>query len=257
MDNKKKTRLEEFRDLYGFSSGSLKWIPEGGDILNYIGQEIVYVQYDKPNPSEDIWVNSFKNVKVLEIGDFDPLTITYNIKYQFYESGVPVGDVLEERIIPEGFNYDITGQTLQKTTHRFTPYSLHLKAVETEHFYKRVSELFDSRPTLPMSAIKNLSESKESIKTLKTANNIVAVVKPTVPCTDNPDNEVEYTDETFVFRISQLRLRHESQTHRRLIFTDSYGRSYNVLAKEGDEFYELSIGTEYIGDLKIIDLQTI
>ena len=108
-----------------------------------------------------------------------------------------------------------------------------------------------------MSAIKNLSESKESIKTLKTANNIVAVVKPTVPCTDNPDNEVEYTDETFVFRISQLRLRHESQTHRRLIFTDSYSRSYNVLAKEGDEFYELSIGTEYIGDLKIIDLQTI
>ena len=118
MDNKKKTRLEEFRDLYGFSSGSLKWIPEGGDILNYIGQEIVYVQYDKPNPSEDVWVNSFKNVKVLEIGDFDPLTITYNIKYQFYESGVPVGDVLEERIIPEGFNYDITGQTSESSRNR-------------------------------------------------------------------------------------------------------------------------------------------
>ena len=40
-----KTKFQEFKERYEFNSGSVKWIAEGGDLLKYIGEEVVYVDY--------------------------------------------------------------------------------------------------------------------------------------------------------------------------------------------------------------------
>ena len=254
MSNKK-TKFEEFKELYGFNSGSIKWIPRGGELLKYIGQEVVLVIYNKDEKGE--WKNTFKAANVISINDYDPVTMTYNIKYQVLDNGIPKGEPKEERIIPEGFSFDVMGQGLQNTMNRFIPYSYHLSVIEEEAYYKRVGDLFDNRDTIPFEAIKTLAQSKEQVNTLGYAKNIVAAIRPTKEIEGEDTDDLEYTDELFVFRINQIKIRHEHKDIWRLIISDMNNRSYSVVATENDTFYELKHMGEEIGDLKLIDLTDI
>lgn len=254
MSNKK-TKFEEFKELYGFNSGSIKWIPRGGELLKYIGQEVVLVIYNKDEKGE--WKNTFKAANVISINDYDPVTMTYNIKYQVLDNGIPEGTPKEERIIPEGFSFDVMGQGLQNTMNRFIPYSCHLSVIEEEAYYKRVGDLFDNRDTIPFEAIKTLAQSKEQVNTLGYAKNIVAAIRPTKEIEGEDTDDLEYTDELFVFRINQIKIRHEHKDTWRLIISDMNNRSYSVVATENDTFYELKHMGEEIGDLKLIDLTDI
>lgn len=254
MSNKK-TKFEEFKELYEFNSGSLKWIPKGGELLKYIGQEVVLVIYSKDENGE--WKNTFKAANVISINDYDPVTMTYNIKYQVLNGGIPDGEPKEERIIPEGFSFDVMGQGIQDTMNRFVPYSYHLRVVEEEAYYKRVGELFDSRDTIPFDAIKTLAQSKEQGNTLGYAKNIIAAVRPTKEIEGEETEDLEYTGELFVFRVNQIKIRHEHKDTWRLIISDINNKSYSVVVTAEDTFYELRHMGENIGDLKLIDLTDI
>jgi hypothetical protein len=101
--------------------------------------------------------------------------------------------------------------------------------------------------------IKAISEDKNN-NTLKYARNIVAAVRPTKET--EKENELEYTDDLYIFRITELRLRFEGKTGRRIMMYDDKKRLYTVAFDETEdpEYYELYQGSEYIGDLKILDL---
>ena len=245
-----KTKFQEFKERYEFNSGSVKWIAEGGDLLKYIGEEVVYVDYKRSDKGE--WNSTVERAKIVTIDDFDPVTMTYHIKYQLLDRESK-DEILEERIIPEGFSFDIMGQGIQNSMNRFTPFSLHTLLVEEGQYYKRVDKLWDERGTLPFGALKALNDNKDLTKTLKYAKNIVVAVKPTHEVEGQED--LEYDDQLFVFRLSNLKLKHDYKDSWRLFMTDWDGHTYNVLISEDeDDFYEFSIGQEVIGDLKIIDL---
>lgn len=249
---KRLSKFEEFKKMYGFDSGDVKWLPEGGDLLKHVGQEMIMVEYEK-NPETDSYSSTVKTVKLLWMGDYDMMTMTYGVKWSFADD--PNNTVHEERIIPEGFSFDIMGQGLQDKMNKFVPFSLHAAVVEEDFYYKKVNSMWEDKKTLPFGAIRALNETKEQGKILKFAKNIIAAVKPTKEVEDGT-GDLEYTDDIFIFRVGQLKLRHEGKTMWRLFITDQNGKSYSVVVEnEGDEeFYELEIGGEKIGDLKLIDL---
>lgn len=250
MENKQKSKLEEFKSLYGHNSGNLKWVPKGGVLLKYIGNDVVFVDFKKENGE---WKSTLDQAHVIAIDNYDPVSMTYDITYTLASD--PLKEKIVEKIIPEGFTFDIMGQGLQESMHRFIPIELHCAVLSEELFYQRVGKLFDSKPTLDFEALKVISGSKEQDKTLKYARNLVAAVRPTKKAEDNPD-ELEYLEDIFVFRIHELRLRREGKGFWKLLMYDDQKKLYSVTVNENEpeEFYELYIGQEYIGDLKVIDL---
>lgn len=235
--NQKQTKLEELKKLYGFSTASIKWIPEGGDLLRYIGLEVVFVDFKKDDKGE--WSSTFKPAKILNINDYDPISMTYNIKYQLDgEDGWK-----EERIIPEGFSFDIAGAGIQNTMNRFIPESMHLACIEEDQFYKRLFELHAKRDTLTTQALQSISSSKEQYKTLKYACNIGAVCKTV-------------DGFTLYFRVCGLKLRHQKGKTYELTLIDTAKHSYVINGiTDDDKSYKWRVGGEEIGELKLIDLQ--
>ncbi len=71
---------EEAISVYGFSTASLKWIPKGGDLFKYVGQDVVFVDFRKLE--DGTWTSECKPGKINWIGNFNPMTMTYYIKYQ-------------------------------------------------------------------------------------------------------------------------------------------------------------------------------
>lgn len=248
-----KTKAQEFKERYEFNSGNVKWIAEGGDLLKIIGEELVYVEY-KRNETTNEWSSTVERAVIDRMDDFDPITMTYHVKYRLLDR--PNKDeVLEERIIPEGFSFDVMGQGIQNTMNRFTPFSLHTKVIEEGRYYKRVEKLWEERDTLPFGALKALNDNKDLTKTLRYAKNIVVAVKPLREV--EGQEELEYVEESsvLVFRLAKIQLKHDYKTSWRLFLTDEEGNTYNLLIDEEDkDFYEFKIGNDLVGDLKIIDL---
>ena len=252
MENK-----ETFKKLYGFNSGDIKWILNGGDILRYSGQDVIFVDYKRSNEDgSDVWTNTIEKASIISISDYDPITMTYLIKYTLPARKEEKGEVHEERIIPEGFTFDIMGQGLQKSMHRFTSYSMHERLVEEAEFYRRVNKLFKERDTLPFGALAALQDNKEQSKTLGYAKYIVAAVKPVHKVENTDDLEYgEDEDDLMIFKIKALRLKHEFKNTWRLLLTASDGKNYSLPVSDDEtDFYEFYLGKELIGDLKIIDL---
>jgi len=252
MENK-----ETFKKLYGFNSGDIKWILDGGDILRYSGQDVIFVDYKRSDEDgNDVWTNTIEKANIISISDYDPITMTYLIKYTLPARKEERGEVHEERIIPEGFTFDIMGQGLQKSMHRFTSYSMHERLVEEAEFYKRVNKLFKERDTLPFGALAALQDNKEQSKTLGYAKYIVAAVKPVHKVENTDDLEYgEDDDDLMIFKIKALRLKHEYKNTWRLLLTASDGKNYSLPVNDDEtDFYEFYLGKELVGDLKIIDL---
>lgn len=231
----KKTKKEELKELYGYSTSSLKWVPEGGEILRYIGQDVVFVDFKRTGSD---WSSTYEPAKIINISDFDPITMTYKIDYSLESDG----QSHSERIIPEGFSFDIAGGGLQDRMNRFIPQSLHLKCIEEDLFWKRLTELYTKRDTLAISSISNISSSKEQDKTLKYACNIGAVTK-------TPSGDILY------FRVHGLKLRHLKDSTCELSIVDSEKRAYTIKGiLESSKSWTWTVDGEVIGQLKLIDL---
>ena len=248
-----KTKFQEFKKRYGFNTGDVKWVLEGGDLLKYVGADLVYIDY-KRDPKDGLWNTTVEKAVITKMSDFDPVTMTYQVEYKLPDRQGEEGEKLRiERIIPEGFSFDVMGQGIQNTMNRFTTFSLHNRLLEEGIYYDRVLKLWDKRDTLPFGALKALNENKDLVKTLKYAKNIVVAIRP-LKETEQED-VVEWEDEVLVFRLCGLKLKHDFKETWRLFLTDEEGKTYNLLINEGEtEFYEFTQGLEVIGDLKIIDL---
>lgn len=243
------TRLEQFKAKYGFNSGDIKYAPAGGELLKCIGSDVVFVNFVKSEES-GAWTSEMRSAKIISIKDYDPATMTYTITYTLDDDPTELID----KIIPEGFSFDMTTEGMKNNMKRFIPYSLHSCVVEEEHYYKRVLGLWEDRQTLPFAVIKTLNDSKEQDQLLDYARNIVAAVRPGK---EDENGEIEYLDEVFVFRIHKIRTQREGKGSTRIYLYDKDRNSYTIVhdnTKPDPEYYELCLGGEFIGDLKIIDL---
>lgn len=238
----KNKNLDVIINRYGFDKADQKWIPNGGDILKYIGVEVILVDFIRDG--EGKWSNKIKKAYIKSISDYDPMTVTYLCRYRIVDEDTDTS-WREKRIIPEGFSFENPEETGKMI--RFIPYSLHCKMAEDEALYYRLGELFDNRSTLPMTSLEVISSSKEQDKTLNYSCNICAVIK-TVP-------DEEGNSKILYFRINRLNLRHSYKDNYNLILTDNSNRSYTILIKSSDSQYKFKFNEEIIGDLKLIDLE--
>lgn len=235
----KNKNLDVIINRYGFDKANQKWIPNGGDILKYIGVEVILVDFIRDG--EGKWSNKVKKAYIKSISDYDPMTVTYLCRYRIVDEDTETS-WREKRIIPEGFSFENPEETGKMI--RFVPYSLHCKMAEEEALYYRLGELFNNRQTLPISSLESISISKEQDKTLNYSCNICAVIKTSV---DN--NSVLY------FRVSKLSLRHNYKDNYNLTITDNSGKSYTLFIKSSDDKYKFKFNGEVIGDLKLIDIE--
>ena len=221
--------LEALKRRYGFSKGSYKYIPAGGELLKCINQPVIFVDFKRNE--EDEWNSTFETAIILEINDFDPMTMTYNCKYKLSD-----GESRELRIIPEGFSWGDPEETGEMK--RFVPMSLHYTLQEDELFYNRLKDLWDSRETLPLESIKTISDSKEQENTLKYTHNIGALIKTS-------------DDSTLLWvRLYKIGLTHRNGEYYNLSFGDERNR-WTVVIKKSEKEYEI----KDLGKFKIIDLQ--
>lgn len=235
---KKKSELEKFIGAYGFNSGDIKWTPLGASLLEYIGQPIVVVHYERGSTGG--YTSAFKMAALRNISGYDPITMTWEIEYSLEETPE---EVVTEKMIPEGFNLDFVGGGIQQSMKRFIPYSVHCRLVEMDKTYGRFAELFEQRTTMSVEHLRNLSASKDQSKTLKYAMNIQAIVKMA-------------DDRICAFRIGSIKVRKgEYKDSWRIVVTDYEGTgTYSVLAEETDTSYDLTSLGEHLGEMKIIDI---
>lgn len=234
---------KEFVERYSFDSGSLKWIPKGGELMNYIGSEVMYVEFTKQPDGK--WANKFFPAIITAIGDYDPITLTYQIDWI-----VVNGDKKEnktERITPEGWSLDILGQGTQDTMNRFVPYSLHSRVVEEESRYHYYAQLWEERNCLGHKFLQNIAHSAEQHKMLTYAINLQAIVKG---WEDPEAEELVYRNEVMAFRIRKLSYKHVKGKTWRLSLYDWDNNLTTVEMEEDAEYAEIP----GIGDLKVIDL---
>ena len=230
----KKTTLEKMKELYGFSEGNLEYIPKSGELLRYIGTEVALLEYTK-NKDTGEWSNTVTKAKIINIYDYDPMTLTYSLKYKKDKEK----EVKEIRIISEGFSNndpEETGYSL-----RFIPFSMNFKFQEDRLFYERLEKEYSKFKTLPINILGIISGNKEQSKLLKICN-ISAVIK-----TDS--------DGMFYFRIIGLKIRHNQQKKYALTISSDKGRTYTFQISSDQEEYDFSYGGEYIGKMKIVDIQ--
>lgn len=230
-----KSDLELFKEKYGYNKGDLRYIPEGADILKYIGVEVIFVEFTKINNE---WTNKIKKAIINEITDYDPMTLTYLCKYRLVDEDKE-NSWRELRIIPEGFSFN--QPEIEGKMYRFIPYSLHCKMAEDEALYNRLSILYAKRDTMILSNLENLSVSKEQDKTLNYAMNIGLVIKTI-------DNNILW------FRISKLSLKHKYKNVYSLRVENKNNKNYTIeITGDQKEYKFIYNGTE-IGSAKIIDL---
>ena len=217
---------------YGFSTASLKWIPKGGDLMKYVGQDVVFVDFRKLE--DGTWTSECKPGHILAIGDFNAISMTYRVKYQVGKDPT----IYYETIIPEGFSFDIAGAGIQNKMCRFIPESLHMACIEEEQFYQRLGELWDKKSSIPTLALQSLSSSKEKHKTLNYCKHIAVVGK---------------TDEgqTLYFKLSGFKLKTVKGGLKELTLMDEQKRALIVTGSEDAKEYVWP----GVGTLKLIDLE--
>lgn len=233
-EKKKKTMNEDLKERYGFSKANYKYIPAGGEILMYTGLELVYIEFKK-NESGD-WTNKVYPAIINEVSDYDPMTLTYNCKYQI------VGEDQEKevRIIPEGFSFNNADQ--EGWMCRFIPYSLHHRLMEDEAIHNKVLMLWSKKETMQVEGLKVLSDNKEQDKVLRYSCNIQAILKLS-------DNEIVN------WRVQKLNLRHEFKDTYTLRIEDISGRPFTIRIREGQKEYEFKDqNKKVIGFLKLVNV---
>jgi hypothetical protein len=222
--------LKKLKETYGYSKGNYKYITPGAEILKYVGQNVVIVDFKK---EDGTWKDNIRYGLLKKIEDFDILTMTYMCTYSFD------GETEEHkiRIIPEGFSFEDPEKTGTMT--RFIPMSLHFKMVEDEYFYtKKLRDLYDNSTTMPVDALQVLSDSGDQKATLRYAKNIGAAI--------------ELEDNSLVWiRIQKLKLIHKKGTKYFLSFGDENENISMIIDTDLDRDYY----TNRYGKIKILDLE--
>lgn len=119
-------KLEDKLIFWSDGRKNTKFIPQGGDILKYIGSEMLLIRFERDE--NGVWTTKTPDpVFIVSIGDFEPLTGTYKVMYRRKESGDE-----ELRVTPEGFSWNIPEDDGWMI--RLVSYSNHFKMMEEELF---------------------------------------------------------------------------------------------------------------------------
>lgn len=240
VNNDKKT-LVEILENYALGKNTLKWIPEGGEILKSINTEVVKIDF-KRDDKDKPWVTSIDRVFINSIDDFEPMTGTYQSSYKkLNEEGEPKSI----RIIPEGFSFNNPDKDNWMT--RFVPLSLHFKLTEEELYYQRLKSLFNTRPGFTIDKIREYSKSKQE-ETLGYHNYIAAVI--------DTDVEDGLNIGIISFRIYGIRsiLRLSKAWSFGIVDKDSHYFSIK-LGDNSDMMENFSVNGTKIGNLKIFNIE--
>lgn len=245
---KRRSLKEVLVSDYSFNKASLKWIPKGGEILESIGQEVVYLDYTRAD-SESPWEVKIKRAYVQSIHDYEPLTGTYEIIFSLVGEEPEDGDLLKrERIIPEGFSYN--SPDLHNWMHRFVPYSLHFKLGEVETHYERLKSLFATRKGMTFKELKTIKAQEDHDKVFGFFRNIQVVI--------NTDVEGGLGIGIIAFRLNNMSEPQLLSKKWSFGLWDSENNYFPVKLErseeESDVFKNWSVGGDIIGDMKIIDV---
>lgn len=242
MENK--TIVERFKDLYGFREGIKEYIPQPGELLKYIGEDVVLLIYQKDKET-DKWGITNCIVKIQFMGDYDPMTGTYKLRYdtgkekkdseatENYTEGIH-----ELRVFSQGFSFENPEETGRSL--RFIPFSYHYKFAEFQDFYIKLRKNYDSYQTLPIPSLEQISKSKNQKEVLESTY-LCAVIKMA-------DGEV------LQFRITALKIKHRSGKSYALTLDNPQQKNYTFMIMGDQSEYGFAYGKEYIGTLKIVDL---
>ena len=227
--------LVELKDRYGFSPTDTKWLPEGASIMEYIGIDLIVIEFNKTEKGD--WTNTMKRGHIISLDEFDPISSTYLCKYVV--EGMETGNWKEVRIIPEGF--ELVGPDSMTMT-RFVPYSLHSKTIETEEFFKTLKVLNQTTKELDMSELLTISNSKNQDAILGYSHNIGALI-------ELEDGEILW------FRIKNIELRHHHKTVYNIVLTAWDNKRYVLGEIDSSEpTHKFTVEHSEVGRFKIIDL---
>ena len=228
---------KQFKDLYGFNSGSIKWVPKGGELLECIGQRVIRIHFEKDENGD--FTSTETQALIKSIGEYSDKKMTYQITYTLPDSNEPLKEYKEE-IIPEGFGTGIIAQEEGREMNRFIPGHIHLKVVKEDLFYSYLEKLFKERPTLSKEELYEIDRHKEQSRFLKYSKNIRIV------------GEVD--GEICSFRIGSLKIRkNDKDTSRLTVYdADDEKKSLSIVLSEGDTEYNIP----ELGKFKVIDIQS-
>lgn len=229
----KKSATELLRDKYGLNLAGYQYILPGAEILRYIGQNVVYVHYAKLPGDEENWDSDFHHATILECKNFDPMTMTYDVKFQVEGEEEPK----EMKIIPEGYSWTDKGPDEAGEMSRFVPLSIHAQMGEDSRFFERVGKLYNERKTLTIDQLTTIATSKGQAETLRYTHNIGAAVK------------LNEGGDYLWIRIHKISLNHRNGDKYSLKFSNA-DRSWALMISSDQETYDF----EGLGEFKIIDL---
>lgn len=240
-------KLDEKIIAWSDGRRNTKFVPQGGEILKYVGSELLKVRFDRD--SEGNWVTTNPEpVFVVAIGDFDPLTGTYKMTWKEKESKEE-----DLRITPEGFSWN--NPETDGWMIRFVSYSNHFRMMEEELFYQNLSSLFRSgRGNLGPNELSQFSTGKERKKRLGFLNYIAAVI--------NTDVQGGLGEGILSFRISEITRVDKRGNKWELGMRDQSGDliwvGKFIEDPETHQWYSPSftINDTLLGDLKIIDIES-
>lgn len=228
----KKSAVDVLRDKYGLNLAGYNYILPGAEILRYIGLNVVYVHYMKKEGTED-WTTEIKSAKILSASKFDPMTMTYVVKYKLEDEE----EEREMKMIPEGYSWSDKNPDEAGEMERFVPLSIHSQMGEDSAFFERLAGLYETRKTLSIQELETVARSKESSVTLRYSHNIGALVKL------NAGGHLW-------IRLHKLNLIHRNGDKYALKFSNN-DRSWAFMIDANQEEYEFEGG---LGTFKVIDL---
>lgn len=251
------TKADSLKKKYGFKIGSYKYIIPGGELMRYIGQTVVCVSFTKKQ-SEKVetegeesktapaaWENSFSEATIKSLSNFDPMQMTWLCKYTLKGKD---DEVLEARVLPEGYSFE--GKDPEETGKmlRFVPLSKHFEMMEDETFYLRLEDLWKTRKTLGVEELLTLARSKGQEATLKYTHNVGALVRL------NDENfDLTAGESRFLWvRIHKLNFYHKGGSKFTLRFSND-DRSWSFVIDVNDTEFSF----ENDGMFKLIDLSDI
>lgn len=230
--------LAKLVEDYGYAPGNYKYIPHGCEILRCIGQGVIVVTFkavvvkDENGEETEQWQDYIDNAFIDSIYDYDPMTMTYKVKYHLRDKD---SEIVETRIQPEG--YEFCDPETTKKFIRIVPYSYHWKMVEDELMIERVKNLFNERDTLSIDQLRTIAESKNQPQILRYSNNIGAAVK------------LE-SGKMLWIRLHTLRLKHRQGDTFGLFFSSDDGKEWSFLISADSKEYDF----KEFGKFKILDL---
>lgn len=210
-------QLEQIKKNCGYDPASPIWISRGGELMEYLGMEVMRVDFYKEGEGENAeWKNTVGKSLLLRADKYDPNTETVELVWKDVDYNKPEEEWEEHttKIVPPGFSFG-NPETEGKMT-RFIPYSLHMKKMETEALFAKLGFLFQDQTNnkaLGMNEINNIASSRDRINSLGHIHNIAVVVKPT--------NE----EEIYTYRLGDITTRHQFKSVWKITAKDIMGKN--------------------------------